>query len=99
MMDLGNAYGRAEIGRLHKHRIFQLLLHLARSFLWILLPLAAQKCYMLDDGQARSSKKALHDVLVHSSRRAEHAGPDVGNVRQFEQALNGAIFAEGAMQD
>ena len=97
-MGLGDAYGRSKIGRLHKHRIFQLLLHLARDLLWIFFPLAAQQSYMLDDGKAGGRKKPLHDVLVHSRRRSQNTRPDVGNVRQLQQTLNCPIFTEGAMQ-
>jgi hypothetical protein len=38
-------------------------------------------------------------VLVHTRGGAEQAGGDVGHVGEFEQALDGAILAEGAVED
>ena len=40
----------------------------------------------------------LEDVLVHAQRRGEHARPDVGDVRELEQALHGAVLAERAVK-
>src|SRR5262245_23360074 len=54
---------------------------------------------MLDDRQAGGTEERLHDVFVHAGRRAQNAGADIGDIREFEQPLNGAIFAKGAMQN
>src|SRR5713226_8425454 len=53
---------------------------------------------MLHDRQPGGPEERLHDVFVHASGRAENSGADVGNVSQFEQPLNGAIFAESSVQ-
>ncbi len=37
-------------------------------------------------------------LLVHGERRSQHAGVRVGNAQIFEDALNGAVLAEGTMQ-
>ena len=50
-------------------------------------------------GEPGLGKEALHHVLVHASRGAEHAGADVGDAGQFEESLDGAVLAKGAVQD
>jgi hypothetical protein len=62
------------------------------------LKLAAQHGHVLHDRQSRGAKQRLHDVFIHARGRAEHARAHVGDVGQFEQALNGAVFAEGSVQ-
>ena len=54
---------------------------------------------MLDDGQAGLREEALHRVLVHAGCGAENAGADVGDAGQLEESLDGAVFAESAVQD
>ena len=41
----------------------------------------------------------LEDDLVHAQRGRQHAGADVRHVEQLEQALDGAVLAERAVQD
>ena len=53
---------------------------------------------MLHNRDSRRDEQRLHDVLVHSGRRAQHTSADVGDVRQFEQTLNGSIFAKRPVQ-
>ena len=53
---------------------------------------------MLHDGQPRLRKEPLHHVLIHARRGAQHAGADIRDARKLEQALDGAVFAEGAVQ-
>ena len=40
----------------------------------------------------------LEDVLVHAERRAEHAGADVRDAGELEQALHRPVLAERAVQ-
>ena len=54
---------------------------------------------MPDDGQAGGGEHGLHGGLVHADGAAEDAGADVGDVCEFEEALDGAVFAEGAVKD
>jgi len=49
--------------------------------------------------QASGGEELLHGGLVHAGGGAEDAGADIGNVGEFEEALDGAVFAEGAVQD
>ena len=98
-MRLADADRGAEIRRLHEDGIlergFDLRDGLARRF----LPVGAQQGDVLHDGQAGLGEEALHHVLVHAGGGAEHAGADVGDAGQFEQTLDGAVFAKGAVQD
>src|SRR5262249_15906217 len=48
--------------------------------------------------QAGSTEKRFHDVFIHTGGRAQHPGADIGNVGKLQQTLNGAIFAEGAVE-
>ena len=59
----------------------------------------AQEGDVLRDGQLRGGEEALHDVLVHAGGGAEHAGADIGDSCEFEEALDGAVFTEGAVKD
>jgi len=52
----------------------------------------------IDGGDALLAADMLLDDLVHGHGRAEHAGADIGDIHQFEQPLQGAIFAEGSVQ-
>ena len=49
--------------------------------------------------QAGGSEELLHGGLVHAGGGAEDAGADVGDVGEFEEALDGSVFAEGAVED
>jgi hypothetical protein len=44
-------------------------------------------------------QQPLLHVLVHSDGRTQHTGADVGDVRQFQQPLDGPVFAIRAVQD
>ncbi len=50
-------------------------------------------------GEAGGGEELLHGGLVHAGGGAEDAGADVGYVGEFEEALDGAVFAEGAVED
>ena len=54
---------------------------------------------MLHNGQSGGEKQGLHDVLVHARGRAQYAGADVWDVRQFKQSLNSSVLAESPVQD
>src|SRR5207248_8402982 len=51
------------------------------------------------DRDAAVAQYLLEEVLVHAQRRCCNAGADVGNSRQFQQPLDGAVLAEGAVED
>ena len=50
-------------------------------------------------GDAVVAQHRLEHVLVHAERGGEHAGADVGDAGELEQALHGAVLAEGAVED
>ena len=62
-------------------------------------PLGAEQGDVRGLGQAGGGEEPLHGVLVHGGGGAEDAGADVGDVGEFEEALDGAVFAEGAVED
>ena len=54
---------------------------------------------MRRQGEAGGEEETLHGVLVHAGGGAEDARADVGDVGELEEALDRAVFAEGAVQD
>ena len=51
------------------------------------------------DRQAARREHELHQRLVHADCRREHAGADVGHVRELEQSLNRAVLAVRSVQN
>ena len=45
------------------------------------------------------AQHGLEEVLVHAERGGRDAGADVGHARELQQALDGAVLAERAVQD
>ena len=82
---------------LDEHRIFQFRDH-SLDFFWIFLPFAAQNRDVPDDRKSRGDEQGLHDVFVHTGGGTEDTRTNVGNISQFEQALDGAVFAESAVK-
>ena len=54
---------------------------------------------MFHDRKPCRAKQRLHDVLVHASRRAEHARAHIWNVCKFEQPLNCSVLPKRPVQD
>ena len=50
-------------------------------------------------GEAGGGEELLHGGLVHAGGGAEDAGANVCNISKFEEALDGAIFAEWTVQN
>ncbi len=48
--------------------------------------------------ETRAGEHPLHRDLVHRDRGSEHTRADVGKARELEQALYGAVFAVGPVQ-
>ena len=63
------------------------------------VPLGADEGDVRGLRQAGGGEELLHDVLVHGGGGAEDAGADVGDVGELEEALDGAVLAEGAVED
>src|SRR4051812_32116205 len=54
---------------------------------------------VLRDGKPAVSQHLLEEVLVHAESRSENAGADVRDTGELEQALDGAVLPEWAVQD
>ena len=50
------------------------------------------------DRNALDSRELLGELLVHGRGGGEHVGADIGDSRHLQQALDGAVFAVGAVQ-
>ena len=87
--------GRAHVGRLDEARETQLARQLRRQSGRALVigerPVAGL-------GNPVGGQHLLGHRLVHRQRRAEHAGSDVGDVGQLEQALHGAVLTHRPVQ-
>ena len=59
----------------------------------VALPVALQHDLVVADRQALRGEHELHRRLVHADGRRQHAGADVRDVRELEQALHRAVFA------
>ncbi len=51
-----------------------------------------------DLGNPERRHQIFEQNLVHAYRRGRHSGADIGDVEHLEQALNGAVLAEGPVQ-
>lgn len=98
-MGFADADRGAEVRRLDKERVFEGGFDPGPDFAGTFLPVAAEEGDVFDDGEPGGSEEAFHDVLVHAGCGAEDAGADVGDSGKFEEALDGAVFAEGAVKD
>ena len=63
------------------------------------MPFAAEQVDVRGLGKAGGGEELLHDGLVHAGGGTEDAGANVCNISEFEEALDGAVFAEGAVED
>ena len=93
-MRLGNADGGAEVGGLDEHREGQFRGRSRRRSAW---PRVSD--HVFDNRQHPFPADTFHHLLVHGDGRRHDARADVGQVGEFEQALHGAVLAEGAVQD
>ena len=75
-----------------------MLLDLFAHALRIFFPVSAQESQVPHEREPGVAEEALHHVFVHAGGRAQHAGADVSEVSQLEQALDGAVLAKGAVQ-
>ena len=64
----------------------------------VALPVALQHHLVVADRQPARGEHQFHRRLVHADGRGEHAGADVGDVRELEQALHGAVLAVRPVQ-
>src|SRR5436190_687607 len=60
---------------------------------------ALAKRHVARDGDAAVAQHGLAEILVHAERGGGDACADVGNSRELEQPLDGAVLAEGPVED
>ena len=60
--------------------------------------MAALKDHVLDHGQARVPQSFLVMVLSIETADGEHTSADVGKFGEFQETLDGAVFAKCAMK-
>ncbi len=80
---------RAEPRGLDEDGVAERVLHLV----------AEPQRHVARDRDAAVAQHRLEQVLVHAERRGGDAGADVRHAGQLEQPLDGAVLAEGAVQD
>jgi hypothetical protein len=61
--------------------------------------IAGPQCDVARDRDAAVAEHLLEEVLVHAERGCGNARPDVRDAGKLEQALNGPVLAERAVQD
>jgi hypothetical protein len=54
---------------------------------------------VFNDRQSCSAEQRLHYIFIHARRRTEHPSTNVRQIREFEEALDRAVFAERAMEN
>ena len=89
VVNLRDADRRAEPRRLHEHRVVEGVLRLV----------AVAERDVPRDRDPAVSEHGLEQVLVHAQRGGGDAGADVGDARELEEALHGAVLAERAVED
>src|SRR6185369_9787342 len=96
---LRDSYRRSKIGGLHEHWKLQPTGYAFLAFLRIRFPVATEDCYVFNDRQSGSAEQRLHYIFIHARGRTEHPSTDVRQIREFEEALDRAVFAERAMEN
>ena len=90
---------RTEVCGLHEHREAERAFELGRHAVAIARPVVPEHDPIRADRQAARREHELHQRLVHANCRREHAGADVGHVRELEQSLNRAVLAVRSVQN
>ena len=91
---LADADRRAKARRLDEHRTAELGDDRLKGRL-----VSPRKTQEARDRQAAVAHETFGDILVHRRGRAEDAGTDIRHARNFRDALDRSILAEGAMQN
>ena len=86
---LRDTHRRAEPRGFHEDRVPERILDLV----------AGAKRDTARDANAALPEHALEQILIHAERRGSNACADVRDARELEQALHGAVLAEGPVQD
>ena len=98
-VDFGHTDAGAESGGLDENGIGKFLFDLSDYFGVIAFPLIAADGEPGDDGNFGGAKKFFCDVFIHGDGGAENACADKRETSEIEEALDGAVFAKGAVHD
>src|SRR5579864_211611 len=98
-VDFGHADTRAESGGLDEDGIGKLLFNLMNDNIFVVFPLVAADRDPRDDGNFCGLEKFFGDVLIHGDSGAEDARADERKPGEVEEALDGAVLAEGTVHD
>ncbi len=93
---LAHTHGRTLVRRFHEHRHSEFLPGLFEG--------GSRRRATVEGNERRHgnpgiAQQAFADVLVHAHGRAQHVGADKRQVGHAQQALQAAVFAEGAVDD
>jgi len=98
-VNLRHADGGAERGGLDENGIGERFFDFVRGLDGMALPVVAANGQPGHDRNFCGAQKFFGDILVHGDGRAEDARADEGETGEIEKALDGPIFAEGAVHD
>src|SRR5579862_3666934 len=97
-MNFADAYGRAQIRGFYEYRVVEIFFDEFRAAFGIGFPLGAEQVDVRGLGKACCGEKLLHSRLVHAGGGAENTGANIRYISEFQESLNGAVFAEGAVE-
>src|SRR5882724_2878319 len=98
-MHFGHTHGRAERSGLYENWIFEFALDNFLDLCRIALPLVAMHGDPRHNRNLGNLQQTLGNVLVHTDGGAEYASADKRQTGEIEQALNGTVFAKGAVHN
>ena len=94
--DFADADGRALIRRFHEQRQAELRLDLREAvFIAVGASERDERCNI----QTGVAQQTFCDVFIHAGGRTQHIGADKRQVRHPQHALQGAVFAQRAVND
>ncbi len=98
-VDLGDADAGTEVGRFGEAGEPEGVGDPLGDDVRLALPVAAQDTQPRHLGDAGLGEEGFGDRLVHRHGGTEDTGADVGDVRQFEHALDGAVLPHRTVED
>ncbi len=98
-VDFGHADAGAERGGLYENGIGKFLFDLMDDDVFVAFPIVAVNAEPGNDGNFRGLEQLFGDVFVHGNGGAQDACADERKAGELEEALDGAVFAEGPVHD
>ena len=99
VMNFTDSHRRAKVHRLYKQGIAQFPFDSLADYDGMFFPVRAEDEFPGNDGKVRVAKQALHHVFIHACRRGKHARTYVGNISQFQEPLDRAVFSKRSVKD